>query len=180
MGRASLRNMTSWTASRSSVGRARPGLRAVVRMGRVGVRAPARPRRPRAAGRGREIMPEPPGSVWPWGRRSGSAGRGRNRSASWGRCPAPCRRWPGSRGPRRAGPSPPSRRRPCCRSTWPPLIPPPARTVVQAAGKWSRPACGLILGVRPNSPIQTISVESSRPSLRRSSISVAQPGRAPR
>ena len=60
--------------------------------------------------------------------------------------------------------------------TWPPLIPPPARTVVQAAGKWSRPACGLILGVRPNSPIQTISVESSSPRARRSSIRVAQAG----
>ena len=60
--------------------------------------------------------------------------------------------------------------------TWPPLIPPPARTVVQAAGKWSRPACGLILGVRPNSPIQTISVESSSPRLRRSSIRAAQAG----
>ena len=55
------------------------------------------------------------------------------------------------------------RRRWCGRSTWPPLMPPPASTVVQAAGKWSRPALLLILGVRPNSPIQTISVESSRP-----------------
>ncbi len=42
--------------------------------------------------------------------------------------------------------------------------------MVQAAGKWSRPACGLIFGVRPNSPIQTISVESSSPRPRRSSI----------
>src|SRR5262249_27103059 len=46
---------------------------------------------------------------------------------------------------------------------WPPLMPPPARTVVQALGKWSRPCCGLIFGVRPNSPIQTMSVSSSRP-----------------
>ena len=60
--------------------------------------------------------------------------------------------------------------------TWPPLIPPPANTVVQAAGKWSRPAWALIFGVRPNSPIQTISVESSSPRLRRSSISVAHAG----
>ena len=39
---------------------------------------------------------------------------------------------------------------------WPPRIPPPASTVDQALGKWSRPADSLIFGVRPNSPIQTI------------------------
>ena len=60
--------------------------------------------------------------------------------------------------------------------TWPPLMPPPARTVVHEVGQWSRPCCRLIFGVRPNSPIQTISVESSRPRCFRSSISVAQAG----
>ena len=76
---------------------------------------------------------------------------------------APCRRWRGSRG------RPPGRSLTCMPSalvlpmTWPPLIPPPASTVVQALGKWSRPALALILGVRPNSPIQTIRVESSSP-----------------
>ena len=47
--------------------------------------------------------------------------------------------------------------------TCPPLIPPPASTVVQAAGKWSRPACALILGVRPNSPIHTIKRRLEQP-----------------
>ena len=42
--------------------------------------------------------------------------------------------------------------------TWPPLTPPPARATLKTLGKWSRPALGLILGVRPNSPIQTTSV----------------------
>ena len=43
------------------------------------------------------VMPAPPRSASPWGRRSGSAGRRPRCSASSGRCPAPCRRWPGSR-----------------------------------------------------------------------------------
>ena len=47
--------------------------------------------------------------------------------------------------------------------TWPPLTPPPARATLKTLGKWSRPALGLILGVRPNSPIQTTSVLSSMP-----------------
>ena len=38
--------------------------------------------------------------------------------------------------------------------TWPPLTPPPAMATLNTLGKWSRPAFGLILGVRPNSPIQ--------------------------
>src|SRR5207244_4889379 len=60
--------------------------------------------------------------------------------------------------------------------TCPVLMPPPASTVVQALGKWSRPLLPLILGVRPNSPIQTTSVLSSSPRTRNSSSSVAQAG----
>ena len=59
---------------------------------------------------------------------------------------------------------------------WPPLIPAPPSTADQAIGKWSRPSGLLIFGVRPNSPIQTTSVDSSRPRSRRSSISVDQAG----
>ena len=60
--------------------------------------------------------------------------------------------------------------------TWPPLTPPPARATLKTLGKWSRPALGLILGVRPNSPIQTTSVWSSMPRCFRSVIRVAKPG----
>ena len=35
---------------------------------------------------------------------------------------------------------------------WPIFRPPPAKTTEAAPGQWSRPACGLIRGVRPNSP----------------------------
>ena len=45
----------------------------------------------------------------------------------------------------------------------PPLIPPPITTAEYTRDQWSRPAFGLILGVRPNSPLTTISVCSSRP-----------------
>ena len=43
--------------------------------------------------------------------------------------------------------------------------PPPARATLNTFGKWSRPALGLIFGVRPNSPIQTTSVRPSMPVL---------------
>ena len=56
----------------------------------------------------------------------------------------------------------------------PPLTPPPARATLKTLGKWSRPAFGLILGVRPNSPIQTTSVFSSMPCRFRSRISVRE------
>ena len=36
--------------------------------------------------------------------------------------------------------------------TWPPGKPAPANTALHTAGKWSRPCCGLIFGVRPKSP----------------------------
>src|SRR5206468_2873577 len=48
-------------------------------------------------------------------------------------------------------------------TTCPPLIPPPASTVDHDTAQWSRPLAPLILGVRPNSPIQTTRVVSSRP-----------------
>src|SRR5262249_39283454 len=54
-------------------------------------------------------------------------------------------------------------------TAWPPLIPPPASTVDQEFAQWSRPFCWLILGVRPNSPIQTIVVVSKSPRSFRSS-----------
>ena len=44
--------------------------------------------------------------------------------------------------------------------TTPPRTPPPASTALHAAGWWSRPSSSLILGVRPNSPMHTTSVES--------------------
>ena len=50
-------------------------------------------------------------------------------------------------------------------TTWPPFTPPPAIDIVQHCGQWSRPPAGLIFGVRPNSPIATTSVLSSRPRL---------------
>ena len=60
--------------------------------------------------------------------------------------------------------------------TWPPLTPPPARATLKTRGKWSRPALGLIFGVRPNSPIQTTSVRSSIPAAFRSATSDAKAG----
>ena len=50
-------------------------------------------------------------------------------------------------------------------TTWPPLMPPPARTVVHELAQWSRPWLPLIFGVRPNSPIQTISVDVEQAAL---------------
>src|SRR5262249_136840 len=48
--------------------------------------------------------------------------------------------------------------------TLPPLMPPPAITVEKTFGKCSRPPLPAVMrGVRPNSPIHTIKVESSRP-----------------
>src|SRR5262249_61317832 len=57
----------------------------------------------------------------------------------------------------------------------PPLTPQPARARLNASGKWSRPASRLTRGVRPNSPIQITSVESSSPRSRRSVNSAAVP-----
>src|SRR5262249_21541046 len=61
-------------------------------------------------------------------------------------------------------------------TTCPPLMPPPDSTVDHELAQWSRPLLPLILGVRPNSPIQTTSVVSSKPFALRSSSRVAQPG----
>src|SRR5262249_38806426 len=61
-------------------------------------------------------------------------------------------------------------------TTWPPLMPPPASTVDHELAQWSRPWLPLIFGVRPNSPIHTISVVSSRPLSLRSCSNVAQAG----
>ena len=55
--------------------------------------------------------------------------------------------------------------------TVPPWTPPPANKTVMTGPQWSRPASLLILGVRPNSPVITTSVESSRPDSFRSSSS---------
>src|SRR5262249_9561655 len=61
------------------------------------------------------------------------------------------------------------------RRTMPGLTPPPASTIENACGQWSRPAIVLIRGVRPNSVVSTTSVESSRPRSRRSAIRAANP-----
>ena len=45
----------------------------------------------------------------------------------------------------------------------PRFSPPPAMTIENACGQWSRPAIALIRGVRPNSVVSTTSVESSWP-----------------
>src|SRR4029079_15093564 len=59
----------------------------------------------------------------------------------------------------------------------PPLIPPPARTVLHELAQWSRPLrSATIFGVRPNSPIQTMVVVSSSPRSWRSSRRAAQAG----
>ena len=50
--------------------------------------------------------------------------------------------------------------------TWPPRMPPPASSALQTPGQWSRPPAALSFGVRPNSPVATTSVESSRPRAR--------------
>ena len=42
-------------------------------------------------------------------------------------------------------------------------MPPPASSANIACGQWSRPALGLIFGVRPNSPVTNTEVESSKP-----------------
>src|SRR5262245_3125550 len=60
--------------------------------------------------------------------------------------------------------------------TWPPLIPPPASTALNVLGQWSRPSGRPNFGVRPNSPIQTISVVSRRPLSFRSVIRDAHAG----
>src|SRR5437016_11655714 len=59
--------------------------------------------------------------------------------------------------------------------TWPPLIPPPPITIDQHCGQWSRPPAGLILGVRPNSPIATTIVLSYMPRSFSSSTSELYP-----
>src|SRR5256885_3774469 len=58
------------------------------------------------------------------------------------------------------------------------LIPPPARTTLKTFGQWSRPAVGLIFGVRPNSLEIMTSVLSSSPRWLRSVMRVAKIGRA--
>src|SRR5580693_2834860 len=55
----------------------------------------------------------------------------------------------------------------------PPLMPPPASHTLQPLLLWSRPSMRSEIGRRPNSPCQTISVESNRPRLLRSWISPA-------
>ena len=46
-------------------------------------------------------------------------------------------------------------------TTCPPLIPPPAITIVQQFVQWSRPPAGFTFGVRPNSPDASTSVSWS-------------------
>src|SRR5437660_291192 len=48
-------------------------------------------------------------------------------------------------------------------------MPPPARAIEKTWPQWSRPPPALMRGVRPNSPIQSTSVSSSRPHWARSS-----------
>jgi Ca2+:H+ antiporter len=55
--------------------------------------------------------------------------------------------------------------------TCPPRTPAPANRTVQQPGQWSRPPRGLSCGVRPNSPVASTSVVSSRPRWCRSSSS---------
>ena len=55
--------------------------------------------------------------------------------------------------------------------TRPPFTPPPATSAVQQPAQWSRPPLAFSFGVRPNSPVATTSVRSSRP---RSSRSVSR------
>ena len=57
--------------------------------------------------------------------------------------------------------------------TVPRLMPPPAITMLNTLGQWSRPAVPLIFGVRPNSVVTHTSVESSSLRRSRSRISAA-------
>src|SRR5262249_43025699 len=57
--------------------------------------------------------------------------------------------------------------------TCPILSPPPAQTIDMAPGQWSRPAVGLIRGVRPNSPNVITSTFWSSPRLARSVTNAA-------
>ena len=65
---------------------------------------------------------------------------------------------------------------------WPPRTPAPAKTAEKTAAQWSRPSRLLALpvlepmrGVRPNSPVTTTSVSSSRPRTSRSSSKADTP-----
>jgi len=58
-------------------------------------------------------------------------------------------------------------------ATSPGLTPPPASQVVKPKGLWSRPFPPWAKGVRPNSPVQTTSVSSRRPSFFRSVMRAA-------
>ena len=46
---------------------------------------------------------------------------------------------------------------------WPIFMPPPPNSTLKVLPQWSRPALALMRGVRPNSPIATISVLSYKP-----------------
>ena len=108
-------------------------------------------------------MPAPLRAAGPRRPRCGWAGRRWTGSACAGRCPAPGTRV-AIRSGADVGRSSTARPSLLVRPTaWPPLMPPPASTTDQACGKWSRPAPALMTGVRPNSPIHTIRVESRRP-----------------
>ena len=55
----------------------------------------------------------------------------------------------------------------------PPFTPPPATSAVQQPAQWSRPPFEFSFGVRPNSPVATTSVVSSKPRSSRSVSSAA-------
>jgi hypothetical protein len=57
----------------------------------------------------------------------------------------------------------------------PPVTPAPASRTVWAKGQWSRPACGLIRGVRPNSLIMSSSVSWNNPRPARSATRAERP-----
>ena len=130
-GRVGPRNMRSWTSGAAPTGR-----RTVGRARRASSARPASNRAEQQAARAASagFIPRSPRWAWRPDRRGGSAGRRWTCSASWGRCPAPCRRWPAGRA-RVTGRSstvmPSALVRP---TTWPPWMPPPASTVDPGVG----------------------------------------------